>query len=1531
MTNFAEQVDQLSPARRALLEKMLLAKAGPAKDANHIHRRPQSDRAPMSFAQQRLWFLDQMDSAGRAYNLPVNLDLCGELDFAALQRSLTEILRRHESLRTCFLNQAGEPSQIILPPVSVALPLRDLSHLDEGQQEIALRRLAVEEGALLFDLSRGPLLRARLVRLNQSRHVLLATIHHIASDGWSIGVFVRELSALYRAFAAGRPSPLRELKVQYADFAVWQRGRFDSEAVGSLLSYWRERLNNASQLKLPSDRVRRASRDPLGAALAFDISPELTLSLHRFRGRHGATLFMVLLAAFQTLLHRYTGQANIQVGSPVAGRGRSELEDLIGFFVNSLVLSTDFSGDPTFTDLLAQVRESVLGAFAHQELPFERLVEELQPERDVNRNPLFDVVFAVQQRDAVMPRANVPGLEIAALEIRDVAVRFDLELHLWETDGGIAGYVPYNADIFEETTIASMMRRYVTLLEAIVENSERRVSELPLLNEASRLAVLDRGIRKESLPVLTVLDLFDAQVRRSPDAIALAYQDEQLTYRALNAQANKLAACLRAQGAGPDHPVALYSERSIATIVGLLAILKAGGAYVPLDPSHPPERHAFILADTGAKILLAESAPAFDVRNLRVVSLGADAGWRKLDGSRNPEPAIVPANLAYIAYTSGSTGSPKGACIPHRAVVRLAAGVDYVRMGPEETVLQFAPLAFDASTFEIWACLLNGARLEVMPAGRPSLADLALTLRERCINTLWLTAGLFRLVVDEHIGALAHVRQLLAGGDVLPPAQVEALLSSSWRGTLVNGYGPTENTTFTCCHPMTAPHPLDPSIPIGQPIAHTQVYILDRHLQLAPEGVPGELFAGGAGLARGYLHQPALTAESFLPNPFAEEPGDRIYRTGDAARWRADGEIEFLGRLDGQVKLRGFRIEPQEVESVLSQHPAVAASAVMAREDGTRDKRLIAWVAPAMHSEAIAEMQQSITAAQLSSWEAIFEKHIYAGQSGADPLFNTVGWNSSYDGTPIPEAHMRVWADDIVSQITRLRPRRVLEIGCGTGMLLFRIAPTCDLYHGTDFSRVSMNYLETRLSESPLPQVKLSRQRADDFTFIPEGSFDAVILNSVVQYFPSAEYLLDVIEKSMGTLRPGGFLFLGDLRHRGLFDAFYASLQLARAQETDDIAGLRRGIERQIAQETELGIAPEFFSALPRRFPSIRQVQVRLQRGREHNELSKYRYNVTLHTAPCAPQASHPTWTNGGSLAEIRAFLETQNPEWAGWKDLVNARLANDMHVHHLIENGAKQDRAASIRKAAAMAATGNGAGIDPEDLSQLGCSLGYRTEICWSPNRNECIDVLFTRSDIAFAPMPLVQSFSALDPLTVHANQPLRAAISARLGPEVRSFLESRLPEYMIPSAFVVVEQLPLTPNGKVDRKALPEPDDARPSTEPFVAPRTPVEEALQKIWQELLGTSPIGVNDNFFALGGHSLLATQVVSRVRQSFQVDVPLRLLFESPTIAGIADALTQLEPEVHNAESVADLRKKIDAMSPEEIRALLKARKELAVR
>jgi amino acid adenylation domain-containing protein len=909
---------------------------------------------PLSFAQERMWFLDQLEPESAFYNVASGVRLSGQLDVEALERTLSEVVRRHEVLRTSFPMVAGVPVQHIAAAVPFHLPMLDLSKLPEPERKPEARRVAVEESRRPFNLAQGPMLRSMLLKLDEDEHVVLLTMHHVISDAWSMGVLIREVAALYGAFISGEASPLAELAIQYADFAVWQREWLRGEVLERQLAYWREHLKGAPPvMELPIDRPRPAVQSYRGALHLFTLPDELTRKLKTLSRRGEATLFMTLLAGFQALLHRYTHMEDIVVGTPIAGRNRMETENLIGFFINTLALRTRFSGKVSFLDVLRQVREVTLGAYTNQDVPFEKLVEELQPERDLSRQPLFQVLFSLE--NAPLGESDLPGITLTPFGSGESAARFEITLDMTEFGERLGGALRYNVDLFEESTIKRMVEHYVRLLEAVALDPQQAISDLPLLSEEERhqQLVVWNDTATDFPSTIGLHRLFESRAAAAPHSLALCDADSQMTYGELNRRANQLARHLRSLGVRAESRVGICLPRSIEMIVAMIGVLKAGGAYVPLDPQYPLERLAVMLEDAQAVVVVTSEEEADSLPSQWAQMVMVDTDREEIEKESGANLSVAESDyrevggdgLAYIIYTSGSTGVPKGVAVTHRGVSRLVFHTNYIEIGADSKVAHVSNISFDASTFEIWGSLLNGGQLINLSRDTAlSPHELAAQIKQHNISTIFLTTALFNQVVREVPDAFNTMREVLFGGEAVDVRWVRTVLAAGGPQRLLHVYGPTESTTFTTWHNIGEISESATTITIGQPISNTQVYVLDEEMEIVPVGVTGELYIGGEGLARGYWHRPEQTAERFIPHPFSREGGARLYRTGDVVRHLPDGNIEFIGRRDAQVKLRGFRIELGEIESVLGAHPSVREVVVIAREDVVGDRRLVAYV-----------------------------------------------------------------------------------------------------------------------------------------------------------------------------------------------------------------------------------------------------------------------------------------------------------------------------------------------------------------------------------------------------------------------------------------------------------------------------------------------------------------------------------------------------------------------------------------------------------
>jgi len=956
MDELNKRILSLSPAKRALLELRLSKHGAGLTTTETITRRAERGSAPASFSQQRLWFLHQLELSEASYNVPRAIRLLGSLDIAALRRALAEIVQRHDVFRTHFANVDGLLQQIVTSD-DIPFAVIDLSSLPRSEREFQTEQLVAAEATRPFDLLHGPVLRTTLLRLGEQEHVLLLTSHHIVSDAWSAQILFSELGELYDAFVSGKPSPLAPLPIQYADFAQWQREWLQGSVLDEQLTYWKKQLAGIGDvLALPTDHPRPAVQTFRGAYKSLTLPRILSEQVAEISRQHGVTQFMTLLAAFAVLLARYTGQEDIVVGSPIAGRNRQEIEGLIGFFLNTLVLRTDLSGNPSFSGLLSRVREVALEAYAHQELPFEKLVEELEPERSLRHSPIFQVMFSSHRH----ARANfsLRGLTLEHLRTESNTSKFDLSLFVSEEPNvktkGLVCTAEYNTDLFDEATIERLLGHYHRILKTAMAHPEQRVSELQLLTENQReQLVVEWNETGAEVPSGTISDLFEAQVVRTPNAVVLKFGEQQLTYEELNGRANQLAHHLLRLGVEPEVRVAICVERSPEMIVGLLAILKAGGAYVPLEPKYPSERISFILGDSQARLLLTQEhlTHSLPVANLKVICLDGD--WREIahESSENPTNGAAPADSAHLIYTSGSTGQPKGVLSSHLASVnRFSWMWRQYPFAPAEVCCQKTALSFVDSIWEIFGPLLQGVPLVIVPEDTvkdPQRFVAALSINR--VTRLVLVPSLLRVILEigeDLARQLSDLRYCVCSGETLSVELATTFREQFPQANLINLYGSSEVAADVTCYEVGNTNGLA-TIPIGRPIANTRVYILDSHLNPTPVGVPGEIYVGGEGLARGYLNRTELTAEKFVADPFSRESGARLFRTGDIGRYLNDGNIEYRGRRDTQVKVRGFRIELGEIEAQLASQPQVHQAVVIARDDERGEKELLAYVIPA--------------------------------------------------------------------------------------------------------------------------------------------------------------------------------------------------------------------------------------------------------------------------------------------------------------------------------------------------------------------------------------------------------------------------------------------------------------------------------------------------------------------------------------------------------------------------------------------------------
>nr|WP_112472786.1 non-ribosomal peptide synthetase [Streptomyces sp. ST1020] len=1421
---------------------------------------------PLSFAQRRLWFLRKLEGPSATYNMPLALRLTGKVDAIALRSALHDVISRHESLRTVFPEADGEPHQLVLDPADVDVRWE---HRHASREELPL---ALEEAARhAFDLSSEVPIRAWLFEQSEDVYTLLLLIHHIAGDGWSMGPLSRDLIVAYSARATHAAPQWPELPVQYVDYTLWQRELLGDESdPDSLLSrqvaYWKVQLAGAPEtVSFPTDRPRPAVASYSGSRLTFQLDTELHRRLVALASATDSTVFMVLQTTMAALLTRLGSGKDITLGSGVAGRTDAALDDLVGFFVNTFVLRTDTSGDPTVRELLARVRRACLDAYEQQDVPFEYLVERLNPRRTTAHHPLFQVAMVLQ--NAPSGRFELPGVQVESDVVSAGTSRFDMLLSLVESHdpatgpAGIEVVVEYATDLFDPSSVEGFMHRWTRMLEQVTANPSVRIGQLDLLDDAERDQLLTEWNRTAvDVPQADLADLFEERVRSAPDAPAVAVVGgDRLSYAELNTRANRLAHWLITRGVGPEDLVGVVLPRSLEMVVATLAVLKAGAAHVPVDPDYPARRREFILSDAAPRVVLDEDVMARDMS-------GFPATDPRIDAPKD--------SLAYVIYTSGSTGTPKGVLVSHCGIASLAH-VQARRLGVSATsrVLQFASPSFDAAVWELVMAFSSGALLVVPGAGRLAGDALAAVLADEAVTHVTLPASVLGGIARGRESGLPSLECLVLAGEAVPAELVTRWSVPGRR--VVNAYGPTESTVCVSMGEGTSRG----VVPIGQAVTNTKMFVLDPALEPVPVGVVGELYVAGAGLARGYAGRAGLTAERFVACPFTAA-GERMYRTGDLARWHGDDRLEFVGRADEQVKLRGFRVEPGEVEALLAQDPGVRQAAVVLREDTPGDQRLVAYLVPDLETVA-ADERRADGDSQVAEWQEIYDS-VYSepnpapaatGASGSafgEDLSgfggDFSGWDSSYSGEPIALGEMRAWRDAAVQQVQDLGAERVLEIGLGSGLLMACLAPQVAEYWGTDLSAAVIDRLRDEVERAgPSERVHLRCQAADSFEGLPVGHFDTVLINSVIQYFPDGDYLLRVIDQALAALAPGGRIVIGDVRHAGTLRTLHAAVHQGQGSTA------RAVVDRAVMLEKELVVAPEFFDHVARHDGRVTAVDIQLKRGTYHNELTRHRYEVILHTAPSAtvdvagaPQA---LWTPSTVLAAL--FGTARLPLRV--TGIPNARLVAEVALERRLDG---------------LEARASETGVDPEDLIALGAEHGLRVVTTWSPLSPDLFDAVVLPPDSRHALLTGVYVPSATRaPWT---NNPGLARGIGTLMESARRRLAERLPAHMVPSAVVVLGTLPLTANGKLDRGALPVPDYAAAAD--GRAPRTPQEEALRGIFAQVLGVETVGVDDSFFDLGGHSLLATRLVSRIRTVLGTELSIRDVFDSPTVALLAERL-----------------------------------------
>ncbi|MCW3464519.1 non-ribosomal peptide synthetase/type I polyketide synthase [Chitinophaga nivalis] len=1456
---------------------------------------PRTAPLPLSYSQERLWFIDQLEGSVQ-YHMPEAFTLKGALDTVALEYAWRQIVNRHEVLRTVFLQENGAPRQRIMDKDGWQLQRIEGSRY--RRDRLALLDLIDDLIRVPFDLTTDHMLRVQLITLSPEEHIMVLCMHHIAADGWSLSVIIRELVALYNARSRNQEPELEALPVQYADFAVWQRTYLNSETSGKKLNYWKHQLAGVTVLQLPTDFERPLVKSTRGELLIFHIDKTLTGRLEQLAREQGCTLYMLLLAVFKVLMFRYSGQEDIAVGGGIAGRLQAEIESLIGFFVNTLVLRSNLGGNPAFTRFLQEVRQTMLDAYEHQEVPFEKVVEVTVGERDRSANPLFQVMFALQ---------NIP--EIPTLQLGDVILNghpvthttslFDLFWSIRVRPDHMEVAMEYCTDLFTETTIRKMMAHYITLLEAVVQNPAMPVGALPMLREEEQQQL--RYTFNDTAQVYpadkTVVTLFEEQVAATPDATAITFGEVQLTYRTLNEKANQVAHWLLTAGVKPGEHIGLLSYRGIDMLIAIWGILKSGAAYVPFHTGFPAERIQLMMEDAGVTKVVYTDQQLF-----ATIALPDNTGWWLGDALHYPATptGVVPVvtTPVNIMYTSGTTGRPKGIVVTHSNIVKLVYDPGAIAVKPADRVLQWSNYSFDGSTYDIFSTLLQGACLCMIPDNAAADVEmLSRIISTENITVCFMTTALFNNFVDHDINGLRPLRKLLFGGEKASVSHVQNALMALGTGKLVHVYGPTETTVYALAYPVDGVAATDIAIPIGRPLANTRALILDPQGALVPIGISGELYIGGDGVSNGYINNAALSAEKFVT---LKGHAGRWYRSGDLCRWQPDGNIVYTGRVDDQVKIRGYRIEPGEIERVMLDLEMVGTVSVVVKETSTGDKRLVACYVP--DTAQVARQEEQLFLQQVANWKELYEEAFSkpAEVIIADPEFDITGWNDSFTGDAIPAVEMRDWLDDIAGLILSLQPKRVLEIGCGTGLIYYQLAAHIEKYIGADFSPVSTGQLQEHIQKQsrPYPETVLQVCAAHEVTLPSTENIDLVILNSIVQYFPGAQYMSVVMENAIGLLKGQGRVVIGDVRDLRLLPAFKRRLLLDKMSDRIGIKDFLWQADQEVVREEELCFAPAYFYQLQEKYPAITQVAIQWKQSTYINELTSYRYTVVLQIGK--PQAIFvPGWQPWESITDTHTLYEQLQQEVPviALQDVPHPRLWQE----RLMEAGLKNAQVLYTRDLADAMVEPDAVTITINGLLQSAREAGYHCRFLLAEDPLK-VHILLERIPTEdFIVLPEADRIH-----TTTANIPLFRDICNVLQKDMLVQLQHRLPAYMIPAELIALSHLPLTSNGKTDRRFLSTWEEGtRQGTAAYEAPATPVAIQLAEIWQRLLGVEKVGVKDNFFELGGHSLLATRVVSAIRKQLEVQLTVKDFFVYPTIEGLAVYLQGLQgsavlPEISKA-------------------------------
>ena len=1457
---------------------------------------------PLSFAQQRLWFIEQLleDKTKNLYNMQTCIRIQGSLNIEALEQTLSYLVNRHETLRTKIIMKGEHAFQCILPSFKFELVKKNTTeeNVYEDIKEIINIPFNLEE----------TLFKGQLLKISNSDYVLVLTFHHMISDGWSIGVFNREFSHCYKAFAREEDPNLPELEIQYADYSIWQREWFKEEVLQKQLEYWTHQLSDVPSIDL-SFKSREEESNYDADEYLYKI-PKATLDkLKIVSHKEEVTLFMLLLAAFQGLLSKYVNQQDIAIGTPIANRRANETEGLIGFFVNTLVIRSSIDVNNTFRDFLQRTKQTILSAYEHQDIPFEQLVETLNVDRDLRKHSLFQLFFVLQNNE--MSDIALHNLDVSNIFYANIKKSiFDLALNIVETEEGLYVNFEYSKHLFDKKYIQEIAEKYNRYIEAILADPNTLMSNISILDntELAQLATFnntDAPYPRQK----TIHQLFEEEAEKTPDKVALIYENKQLSYGTLNNRSNQLSHLLRKEGVVLDNRVGISAPRGLELVIGMLATLKAGGAYIPLDPEYPEDRLNYMLEDAGVDVLLTVGALSSLYQNYKGKIIYIDDYDYLAKPTTNLALTVPPEALAYVIYTSGSTGKPKGvACNQEAFINRLYWGWTKNNFHPDETMCLQSSISFVDSTWDIFGSLAIGARLVMY---KEELSKSIEDILDQCSANKVTRITLVPSLLKELIIQAQENPRILKNAAKIPHWEVtgeqfHTYLAEDFKRLLnrqinfLDCYGATEATSVIY-KDFTSTSGAEYTTCL---LSNTQIYILDTNLNQVPIGAIGELFIGGVGLARGYLNRPGLTAEKFIANPLPNTPGERLYRTGDLARYLPDGNIEIMGRVDHQVKIRGFRIELGEIESAINQIDGIRNAVVTLDDDSDDHKRLIAYYVA--HTPSI-ENTSKQTHTLVGKWRDMYDQLYSDYKNNEVNTFDISGWNNSYTRLPFSAQEMKEWRDSTVNRINDLNPEAILEIGCGTGLLTFSLVKNCKTYIGADFSSVVIDKLNRGLKSLGIENASLLMAKADevfDNKIVKNTHIDTIVLNSITQYFPNVDYLDDVLMKSIEILNPRK-IFIGDIRDYRLADVLHFSIEMSRIRQNAlelDVSTLQNSIKMHVKKEAELLLSPTYFLKLAKCNQKIELIEILPKKGVCDNELNSFRYDVIIHVnqrdiskvqLPLTQKNKDALVFEYENNINVQNLLKNKHPALIV-KGYPNKRVWRDYNLNHELNNveasDISQQEETLIRECDNI--------LSLEDLHSIAKQHGY---VLYShlalehKDSSSKYDLYFYKdqSTLNLHKQHIFHNYLNGYYQTRFSNNPNINIQKRHVDvTKVRESLLKNLPEYMVPSLFIELAEMPLTPNGKIDRKALPKPKERDGLEEAYQAPEGLIENSLASIWKELLQVERVGRNDNFFHLGGHSLIATRLISKIRQSESVEVPLRAVFEHPVLSDLAHVIEQ---------------------------------------